>query len=85
MHPEALDSLGAGCGGAPRTPAWRSPAASFAVLPELIRGHPSPRGFDLAGFCVGLVELDAMVTGDRIEPGDAVVGIPSAPECTRTA
>jgi phosphoribosylformylglycinamidine cyclo-ligase len=27
---------------------------------------------------VGLVELDAMVTGNRIEPGDAVVGIPSS-------
>src|SRR5919106_1151671 len=42
------------------------------------RGHPSPHGFDLVGFCVGLVDLDAVVTGDRIEPGDAIIGIPSS-------
>jgi phosphoribosylformylglycinamidine cyclo-ligase len=54
------------------------PGGELAVLPELIRGHPSPRGFDLLGFCVGLVDLDAIVTGERIEPGDAVIGIPSS-------
>jgi phosphoribosylformylglycinamidine cyclo-ligase len=54
------------------------PGGELAVLPELIRGHPSPRGFDLLGFCVGLVELDAIVTGERIEPGDALIGIPSS-------
>jgi phosphoribosylformylglycinamidine cyclo-ligase len=54
------------------------PGGELAVLPELIRGHPSPRGFDLIGFCVGLVDLDAIVTGKRIEPGDAVIGIPSS-------
>ena len=41
-------------------------------------GHPSPRGFDLVGFCVGLVDLDAIVTGADIEPGDAIVGLPSS-------
>jgi phosphoribosylformylglycinamidine cyclo-ligase len=54
------------------------PGGELAVLPELIRGHPSPRGFDLLGFCVGLVELDAVVTGKHIEPGDALIGIPSS-------
>src|SRR5919109_455217 len=54
------------------------PGGELAVLPELIRGHPSPRGFDLLGFCVGLVELDQMVTGDRIEPGDTLIGLPSS-------
>jgi phosphoribosylformylglycinamidine cyclo-ligase len=54
------------------------PGGELAVLPELIRGHPSPRGFDLLGFCVGLVDLDALVTGERIEPGDALIGLPSS-------
>ena len=54
------------------------PGGELAVLPELIRGHPSPHGFDLAGFCVGLVALDEIVTGAACEPGDAVVGIPSS-------
>src|ERR671911_632079 len=30
------------------------------------------------GFCVGLVQLDAIVTGDRIESGDTLIGIPSS-------
>jgi phosphoribosylformylglycinamidine cyclo-ligase len=54
------------------------PGGELAVLPDLLRGHPSPRGFDLVGFCVGLVDLDSIVTGDRIEPGDAIIGIPSS-------
>jgi phosphoribosylformylglycinamidine cyclo-ligase len=54
------------------------PGGELAQLPELIKGHPSPTGFDLVGACVGLVKLDAIVTGDRIEPGDAIVGVPSS-------
>jgi phosphoribosylformylglycinamidine cyclo-ligase len=54
------------------------PGGELAVLPDLIRGHPSPNGFDLVGFCVGLVDLDAIVTGARVEPGDALIGIPSS-------
>jgi phosphoribosylformylglycinamidine cyclo-ligase len=54
------------------------PGGELAVLPELVRGHPSPRGFDLLGFCVGLVELDSLVTGAAIEPGDAIVALPSS-------
>jgi phosphoribosylformylglycinamidine cyclo-ligase len=54
------------------------PGGELAQLPEVIRGHPSPSGFDLVGACVGLVKLDAIVTGDRIEPGDAIVGVPSS-------
>jgi phosphoribosylformylglycinamidine cyclo-ligase len=54
------------------------PGGELAVLPELIRGHPSPRGFDLLGFCVGLVDLDAIVTGAAVQPGDALIGVPSS-------
>jgi phosphoribosylformylglycinamidine cyclo-ligase len=54
------------------------PGGELAVVPELIRGHPSPNGIDLVGMCVGLVALDAMVTGSAIEPGDAVIGIPAS-------
>ena len=54
------------------------PGGELAQLPEVIRGHPSPTGFDLVGACVGLVRLDAIVTGDRAAPGDAIVGVPSS-------
>ena len=54
------------------------PGGELAVLPEVIKGHPSPHGFDLVGACFGLVDLDKIVTGNRIKPGDAIVGIPSS-------
>jgi phosphoribosylformylglycinamidine cyclo-ligase len=54
------------------------PGGELAVLPELIRGHPSPHGFDLCGTAIGTVALDAIVTGDAAGPGDALVGIPSS-------
>ena len=34
-------------------------------------------GSELGGSAIGLVDLDAIVTGERIEPGDAVIGLPS--------
>ncbi len=54
------------------------PGGELAVVPELIRGHPSPSGVDLVGMCVGLVELGAIVTGTAIEVGDSLIGLPSS-------
>ncbi|MGI8801778.1 MAG: phosphoribosylformylglycinamidine cyclo-ligase [Solirubrobacteraceae bacterium] len=54
------------------------PGGELAVLPELIRGHPSPHGFDLCGACFGTVALDALVTGERCEAGDVLIGLPSS-------
>jgi phosphoribosylformylglycinamidine cyclo-ligase len=76
--PDALEQIGRGLRRGAEEAGIEIPGGELAVLPELIRGHPSPRGFDLAGFGVGLVGLDAIVTGDAIEPGDAVIGIPSS-------
>jgi phosphoribosylformylglycinamidine cyclo-ligase len=42
-----------------------------ASLPDIIRG------FDLAGTCLGMVKKDRIITGERIEIGDAIVGLPS--------
>src|SRR4029450_8043517 len=54
------------------------PGGELAVLPELIRGHPSPHGFDLCGTAFGTVAIDAIVTGADAQPGDAIVGLPSS-------
>ena len=34
--------------------------------------------YDLAGFCVGVVERDAIIDGSRIQSGDALIGIASS-------
>jgi len=54
------------------------PGGELAVLPELIRGHPSPHGFDLCASCFGTVALDRIVTGAEVAPGDALIGLPSS-------
>jgi len=54
------------------------PGGELAVIPELIRGHPSPHGFDLCATAIGTVALDAIVDGARVTPGDALIGLPSS-------
>src|SRR4051794_7329520 len=54
------------------------PGGELAQLPELIRGHPSPRGFDLTAAAFGTVALDSIVTGADARPGDALIGLPSS-------
>ena len=76
--PEVLAAIGAGLREGAEQAALEIPGGELAVTPDLLVGHPSPRGFDLVGFCIGLVDLDAVVTGADIEPGDAVVGLPSS-------
>jgi phosphoribosylformylglycinamidine cyclo-ligase len=34
--------------------------------------------YDLAGFCVGVVEHDAIIDGSRVTPGDVVLGLASS-------
>jgi phosphoribosylformylglycinamidine cyclo-ligase len=76
--PGALEQIATGLRAGAEAAGVEIPGGELAVLPDLIRGHPSPHGFDLLGFCIGLVDLDRIVTGARIEHGDAVVGIPSS-------
>ncbi|HEY1275091.1 MAG TPA: phosphoribosylformylglycinamidine cyclo-ligase [Thermoleophilaceae bacterium] len=76
--PAALERIAVGLRRGAEEAGVEIPGGELAVLPELIRGHPSPSGFDLLGFCVGLVPLDEIVTGGRVEPGDALIGIPSS-------
>jgi len=54
------------------------PGGELAVIPELIRGHPSPHGFDLCGTAFGTVALDAIVTGADARPGCALIGLPAS-------
>jgi phosphoribosylformylglycinamidine cyclo-ligase len=44
-----------------------------AILPDFYR----PGDYDMAGFCVGVVERDHIVNGRAIQPGDVVLGLAS--------
>jgi phosphoribosylformylglycinamidine cyclo-ligase len=54
------------------------PGGEVCQVPEVIRGHPSPLGFDLVGSAFGTVGLDAIVDGSACRPGDALVGLPAS-------
>ncbi len=41
-------------------------------------GFYHPGEYDAAGFCVGIAERDALVTGADIVPGDVILGLPSS-------
>ena len=45
-----------------------------AIMPDLYQTGD----FDLAGFCVGVVERDKIIDGKQIKPGDRVIGIASS-------
>jgi phosphoribosylformylglycinamidine cyclo-ligase len=76
--PDVLAQIGAGLKAGAEAAGVEIPGGEVAVLPELIRGHPSPNGFDLTAACFGTVALDAMVTGEAVRPGDALIGVPSS-------
>jgi len=76
--PDALARIAVGLKDGAQQAGIEIPGGELAVLPELIRGHPSPGGFDLCGTAFGTVALDAIVTGEAARPGDAIVGLPSS-------
>src|ERR687886_813386 len=76
--PERLHQIALGLKEGAEQAGVEIPGGELAQLPELIRGHPSPSGFDLVGACLGTVALDAIVTGAGVQPGDAVIGLPSS-------
>jgi phosphoribosylformylglycinamidine cyclo-ligase len=45
-----------------------------AILPDFYQ----PGDYDMAGFCVGVVERDLVINGRAIRPGDAVLGLASS-------
>ncbi len=42
-----------------------------AEMPGVYNGEE----YDLAGFCVGVVEKDAVLSADRVQPGDGLIGL----------
>ncbi|MGI8512338.1 MAG: phosphoribosylformylglycinamidine cyclo-ligase [Solirubrobacteraceae bacterium] len=76
--PGMLREIGAGLKAGAELAGVEIPGGELAQLPELIRGHPSPHGFDLTAACFGTVALDALVTGTACAPGDVLIGLPAS-------
>ena len=70
--PSVAEAIGAGLARGAELAGIEIVGGELAQLGDLING------LDLAGACFGVVPLDALVTGSAIEPGDAVIGLPSS-------
>jgi phosphoribosylformylglycinamidine cyclo-ligase len=70
--PEIAEAIGVGLARGAELAGIEIVGGELAQLGELING------LDLAGACFGVVQLDSLVTGAAIEPGDAVIGLPSS-------
>src|ERR1700729_151165 len=54
------------------------PGGEVCQIPEVLRGHPSPFGFDLVGSAFGTVAIDEILDGAAVQPGDALIGLPAS-------
>ena len=70
--PEIARAVGVGLARGAELAGIEIVGGELAQLGQLING------LDLAGACFGVVALDSLVTGAAIEPGDAVIGLPSS-------
>jgi phosphoribosylformylglycinamidine cyclo-ligase len=76
--PAMLEAIGHGLRAGAERAGVEIPGGELAELPEMIRGHPSPRGIDLVGACIGTVKLDRVISGGAIASGDVVIGLPAS-------
>jgi phosphoribosylformylglycinamidine cyclo-ligase len=70
--PDVCAELGKGLGRGAELAGIDIPGGELAQLGELVAG------VDLSGAAVGVVELEAIVDGAVVEPGDPIVGLPSS-------
>jgi phosphoribosylformylglycinamidine cyclo-ligase len=70
--PEICAQIGAGLARGAELAGIEIPGGEIAQVGEIVTGH------ELGGSCVGLVPLDAIVTGAYVRPGDPVIGLPSS-------
>jgi phosphoribosylformylglycinamidine cyclo-ligase len=69
--PEVCEEIGVGLARGAEEAGIEIPGGELAQLGQLVRG------VDVSGACFGTVALDAIVDGSAVQPGDAVIGLPS--------
>jgi phosphoribosylformylglycinamidine cyclo-ligase len=70
--PEVMREVGRGLWRGAELAGIEIPGGELAQLGEMVGS------LDLSGTCIGVVALDEIVTGERIEPGDVLIGLPSS-------
>jgi phosphoribosylformylglycinamidine cyclo-ligase len=76
--PQMLELIAVGLRVGAQSAGVEIPGGEVCQIPEVLRGHPSPYGFDLVGSAFGTVALDAIIDGSACAPGDALIGLPAS-------
>ncbi|MGC9220301.1 MAG: phosphoribosylformylglycinamidine cyclo-ligase [Solirubrobacteraceae bacterium] len=76
--PAQLEAIGRGLAVGAAQAGVEIPGGEVCQVPEVLRGHPSPYGFDLVGSAFGVLALDAVIDGSAVRPGDVMIGLPSS-------
>jgi phosphoribosylformylglycinamidine cyclo-ligase len=77
-EPALLEAIGRGLAVGAADAGVEIPGGEVCQVPEVLRGHPSPYGFDLVGSAFGVVELDKIIDGAKVRPGDVMIGLPAS-------
>jgi phosphoribosylformylglycinamidine cyclo-ligase len=70
--PGVIGAIGAGLRHGAELAGIEIPGGEIAQVGDVVTG------WELSGSAIGLVDLDRIVTGERIELGDALIGLPSS-------
>lgn len=70
--PEVIGAIGVGLRRGAELSGIEIPGGEIAQVGDVVSG------WELSGSSIGLVDIDAIVTGERIEDGDALIGLPSS-------
>ena len=70
--PEVCGAIGVGLRRGAELAGIEIPGGEIAQVGDIVSG------VELSGSAIGLVALDAIVDGGRVEPGDALIGLPSS-------
>jgi phosphoribosylformylglycinamidine cyclo-ligase len=70
--PEICGQIGEGLRAGAEQAGVEIPGGEIAQVGDVVHG------WELGGSAIGLVDLDSVVTGDRIQPGDVLIGLPSS-------
>lgn len=78
LRPEICDEIGKGLYEGAKQANVTISGGETAQIREMIRGVKEGEGFDLAGTCVGAVDLKKIIYGQNIKEGDALIGLASS-------
>ena len=77
-EPRLLEAVGKGLYEGARRANVSIVGGELAEVPAIVHGERPGFGFDLAATCVGLVPLDRVIDGGKLEAGDVLIGLPSS-------